>query len=158
MSLKKMVRKMLNELGEAVEEVSFAAEAEEGGEQRPECLWEAQRQEGAPHCWYGGGTVHPLSSDWDGLRRKRKARLRVFSWGKRRAGSVCGTPPTPFSQKLIGITRQQQQMAVMEALGGFFFFNFFFNFFKFIISVMRVGFVTYIWHGFPVLLWVIFKS
>ena len=78
-------------------------EAKEGRAQCQESVWEAQRHEGASHFWHGGGTVHPLSSDWVGLRRKRKAQLRVVSWGKRRASSVCGTPPIPFSYKLIEI-------------------------------------------------------
>ena len=55
------------------------AEVEEGGEQCLESLCEGQRQEGASHFWHGGGIVHPLSSDWNGLRWKRKAQLRVVS-------------------------------------------------------------------------------
>ena len=62
-------------------------EAEEGEAQCQESVWEAQRHEGASHFWHGGGTVHPLSLDWVGLRRKRKAQLQVVSWGKRRASN-----------------------------------------------------------------------
>nr|POF20497.1 hypothetical protein CFP56_68233 [Quercus suber] len=54
MSLKKMIRKMMNELGEAVEEVNFAQLKLKKAENNVQCF---------PFLTWRGGTVHPLSSD-----------------------------------------------------------------------------------------------